>query len=159
MPLRPSAGKYSVFSSSYCRATCSCTAGKIASSCCRGVRPEGSFFLSPASAARTRDPTRTMKNSSKLVEQMDRNLPRSSKGLSALAASSSTRRLKLIQLSSRLKISFFPMVICTSFCIGQKVSLLVRVITVTEGVLNSRMGGRPMAALVPRPGLMYWEMP
>ena len=32
MPLRPRAGRYSVFSSSYCRATCSCTAGKIASS-------------------------------------------------------------------------------------------------------------------------------
>ena len=50
-----------------------------------------------------------------MLEQMEMNLPRSSSGLSGFAASSSTRRLKFSQLSSRFQMSLFAMVSRTSF--------------------------------------------
>ena len=46
-------------------------------------------------------PTRIMKNSSRLCEQMLRNLTRSSSGTDSLSASPRTRRLNSIQLNSR----------------------------------------------------------
>ena len=50
-----------------------------------------------------RPATRTMKNSSRLLAEIDRNRIRSRTGCRGLHASSSTRRLKASQLSSRLK--------------------------------------------------------
>ena len=46
-------------------------------------------------------PTRTMKNSSRLVVKMERNLNRSSRGVASQLASSSTRSLNFSQDSSR----------------------------------------------------------
>ena len=49
-----------------------------------------------------RFPTRTMKNSSRLLAKMAMNFSRSSRGTDSSPASSSTRRLNRSQLSSRL---------------------------------------------------------
>ena len=57
----------------------------------------------PAAILRIRQATRTMKNSSRLVAKIDRNLTRSSSGTVSSSASSSTRSLNLSQLSSRSK--------------------------------------------------------
>ena len=56
----------------------------------------------PARTWPLRPATRTMKNSSRLLAEMDRKRTRSSSGWLSLAASSSTRRLKCSQDNSRL---------------------------------------------------------
>ena len=56
----------------------------------------------PVSTCPTRPATRTMKNSSRLLAEIDRNRSRSSSGWFGLAASSSTRRLNSSHDSSRL---------------------------------------------------------
>jgi hypothetical protein len=57
----------------------------------------------PVAIRRIRPATRTMKNSSRLLAKIDRNLTRSSSGRDSSSASSSTRWLNLSQLSSRSK--------------------------------------------------------
>ena len=56
----------------------------------------------PSRTCAPRPATRTMKNSSRLLAEIARNLSRSSSGLRRLADSSSTRRLKFNQDNSRL---------------------------------------------------------
>ncbi len=56
---------------------------------------------SPAAIRRMRPATLTMKNSSRLLAKMARNLTRSSNGTVSSSASSSTRWLNRSQLSSR----------------------------------------------------------
>ena len=56
----------------------------------------------PASMASSTLATRTMKNSSRLLEKMARNFARSSSGCDSSSASSSTRELKSSHESSRL---------------------------------------------------------
>src|SRR5580700_4563652 len=71
-------------------------------SCSAGVRPSGLFSTMPARSAAPRPATRTMKNSSRLAAEIERNLSRSNSGWPRLADSSNTRRLKFSQDSSRL---------------------------------------------------------
>ncbi len=66
------------------------------------VIPSGEVSSNPARDFRSSDATRIMKNSSRLVATMARNLTRSSGGWSVPVACSSTRSLKRSQLSSRL---------------------------------------------------------
>src|ERR1700681_4245295 len=71
-------------------------------SCSAGVKPSGLLSTMPARSAAPRPATRTMKNSSRLAAEIERNLIRSSSGWPRLADSSNTRRLKFSQDSSRL---------------------------------------------------------
>src|SRR4029079_3054938 len=71
-------------------------------SCSPGARPSGLLTGMPARNWPFRPATRTMKNSSRLLAEMDRNLTRSSSGWASLLASSKTRRLNWSQDSSRL---------------------------------------------------------
>ncbi len=71
----------------------------------RGVSPSGPGWVSPASICRQMPATRTMKNSSQLLETMLRNFTRSSRGTVASSASSMTRALNSSQLSSRFRSS------------------------------------------------------
>ena len=80
----------------------STTASAMRTSCSAGVKPSGLFVPMPARTCARRPATRTMKNSSRLFAEIDRNRSRSSSGCSRLADSSRTRRLKLSQDSSRL---------------------------------------------------------
>jgi len=75
------------------------------SSSWRGVRPSGPGWVMPASIWRQMPATRTMKNSSQLLDTMLRNFTRSSRGTVESSASSITRALKSSQLSSRLSSS------------------------------------------------------
>ena len=67
-----------------------------------GVRPESSGLEYPDLICPFTPATRTIKNSSRLEPVMARKFRRSIIGLSFSCASSSTRALKSIQLSSRL---------------------------------------------------------
>ena len=78
------------------------TASEMRTSCSAGVRPSGLLKVMPSRTWPRRPATRTMKNSSRLLAEIDRNRTRSSSGWESLAASSSTRRLKCSQDSSRL---------------------------------------------------------
>src|SRR5207245_2669105 len=69
-------------------------------SLCTTTGPTSGSFA--ARRSRT-SPTRIMKNSSRLFEQMLRNFTRSSNGTSGFSASPSTRRLNASQLNSRSK--------------------------------------------------------
>ena len=75
----------------------------IAVSCWAVVMPSADLSSTPSSWWALRPATRTMKNSSRLLAEMDRKRNRSSSGCPSLQASSRTRRLKASQLSSRLK--------------------------------------------------------
>ena len=78
------------------------TASQIACTCSRGVMPD---LLSRSSGASisisSRLPTRTMKNSSRLLVNMDTKRSRSISGVAGSVASASTRSLNFSQLSSR----------------------------------------------------------
>src|ERR1035437_1334513 len=67
------------------------------------VSPSGVVELWPSSSCCNRPPTRTSKNSSKLLAEMARNFTRSSSGLRRSPASSSTRQLNFSHDASRLK--------------------------------------------------------
>ncbi len=69
----------------------------------RGVRPSGPGWVIPASIWRQMPATRTIKNSSQLLETMARNFTRSSRGTVGSSASSSTRSLKSSQANSRFR--------------------------------------------------------
>jgi hypothetical protein len=82
--------------------TRSTTASAMRTSCSAGDNPSGLLVLMPARTCARRPATRTMKNSSRLLAEIDRNRNRSISGCWRLADSSRTRRLKLSQESSRL---------------------------------------------------------
>src|ERR1017187_6779467 len=67
------------------------------------VRPSGVVELWPSSSCCNRPPTRTSKNSSRLLAEIARNLTRSSSGLRRSPASSSTRPLNFSHEASRLR--------------------------------------------------------
>src|SRR5207247_676934 len=71
-------------------------------SCSAGVSPSGLLTAMPARSWPLRPATRTMKNSSRLLAEIDRNRTRSSRGWASFAASSSTRRLNWSHDNSRL---------------------------------------------------------
>ncbi|MNI29641.1 hypothetical protein D3C73_834620 [compost metagenome] len=72
------------------------------SSCSAGVRPSGETTRTRSRTWPFRPATRVMKNSSRLLAEMDRKRTRSSSGWLSFAASSSTRPLKASHDSSRL---------------------------------------------------------
>ncbi len=78
------------------------TASSIRAICWRGVRPSWLIVSTPSRSWPLRPATRTMKNSSRLFAEIDRKRSRSSSGWLGFSASSSTRRLKPSQDSSRL---------------------------------------------------------
>ena len=67
-----------------------------------GVSPSGLLSAMPARTWPLRPATRTMKNSSRLLAEIERNRTFSNSGCWGFSASSSTRRLKCSQDSSRL---------------------------------------------------------
>src|SRR5271169_4174297 len=67
------------------------------------VRPSGVVELWPSSSCCNKPPTRTSKNSSRLLAEMARNFTRSSSGLRRSPASSSTRQLNFSHDSSRFR--------------------------------------------------------
>src|ERR1700727_2341562 len=78
------------------------TVSLIRTSCSEGVRPSGLRSVMPSRTWALIPATRTMKNSSRLLAEIDRNRTRSRAGWPGLTDSSSTRRLKCSQESSRL---------------------------------------------------------
>ena len=78
------------------------TVSLISTSCSDGVSPSGLRSVMPSRTWALMPATRTMKNSSRLLAEIDRNRTRSSAGWPGLTDSSSTRRLKCSQDSSRL---------------------------------------------------------
>ena len=78
------------------------TVSLMRTSCSAGVRPSGLRSVMPSRTWALMPATRTMKNSSRLLAEIDRNRTRSSAGWPGLTDSSSTRRLKCSQESSRL---------------------------------------------------------
>ena len=78
------------------------TVSLIRTSCSEGVRPSGLRSVMPSRTWALMPATRTMKNSSRLLAEIDRNRTRSSAGWPGLTNSSNTRRLKCSQESSRL---------------------------------------------------------
>ena len=86
-----------------CCSSCRCWASvAISSSCSDGVRPSALCLVMPARSWPLRPATRTMKNSSRLLAEIETNRMRSSSGWLGLPASSSTRMLNCSQLTSRL---------------------------------------------------------
>ncbi len=75
---------------------------RMSSSCSAGVLPSGLLMAMPSRTCPSRPATRTMKNSSRLAAEIDRNRIRSSKGCAVFSVSSSTRRLNCSQENSRL---------------------------------------------------------
>src|ERR1700691_4804226 len=67
------------------------------------VRPSGVVELWPSSSCGNRPPTRTSKNSSRLLAEMARNFTRSSSGLRRSDASSSTRQSNFSHDASRFR--------------------------------------------------------
>jgi hypothetical protein len=67
-----------------------------------GDRPSGERLVMPSRTCPSSPATRTMKNSSRLAAEIDRNRIRSSSGWLTLSVSSSTRRLNWSQENSRL---------------------------------------------------------
>jgi hypothetical protein len=78
------------------------TASATCPSCSSGVRPSGLRVVIPCRTWPLRPATRTIKNSSRLLAEIDRNRTRSSSGWLSLPDSSNTRRLNCNQDNSRL---------------------------------------------------------
>ncbi len=78
------------------------TVSLMRTSCSAGVNPSGLRSAMPSRTWALMPATRTMKNSSRLLAEIDRNRTRSSAGWPGLTDSSSTRRLKCSHESSRL---------------------------------------------------------
>src|ERR1700736_2469385 len=86
-----------------CWSEASCeTASLMRTSCSDGVRPSGLRSAIPSRTCALMPATRTMKNSSRLLAEIDRNRTRSNAGWPELTDSSSTRRLKCSHDNSRL---------------------------------------------------------
>ena len=98
------AGTIDSFQQPYCWATSCSVRWAIRCNCVIGARPSagGSCGSTSPKACSRRPATRTMKNSSRFELKIARNFTRSSSGLFASSASSSTRALNSSQLSSRL---------------------------------------------------------
>jgi hypothetical protein len=75
---------------------------RVASTCSMGVMPSMDFSREPLLIFLSSRGMRVMKNSSRLLPQMARNLTLSSRGCQMSCASSNTRTLNRTQLSSRL---------------------------------------------------------
>src|ERR1700722_8564175 len=86
-----------------CSAIRSLAAVLTLTSCCDAERPSWLSTRTPSRTSAFRPATRTMKNSSRLLAEIDRKRSRSSSGWRGLSASSSTLWLKLSHESSRLK--------------------------------------------------------
>ena len=71
--------------------------------CSAGVRPSRLFWVTPLATWPLRPARRTMKNSSRLLADIERKRSRSSTGWRRLLASASTRQLKESQESSRFR--------------------------------------------------------
>ncbi len=88
----------------FCFATKACNWRRSTWSRSSLVSPPSSWIARwPSSMSCNVPATRISRNSSRLVDVMERNLTRSRRGLPGSSASSSTRSLKSSQLSSRLK--------------------------------------------------------
>ncbi len=85
-----------------CSAISSCARARTRSSCSWAERPSSLSWVSFSRTWPTRPATRTMKNSSRLLPEIDRKRRRSSSGWAVLRASSSTRMLKPSHEISRL---------------------------------------------------------
>ncbi len=105
MPPAARPGNTSSFRMRYCPATSSCARRSMAPSCSAGaiLSAPKSWGSTPAYTCCCNPATRISKNSSRLELKIARNLSRSSHGLVASAASSSTRALNSSQESSRLR--------------------------------------------------------
>ena len=101
MPSCASAGCTCSANTAAWRAVSLCASSLIASRTCRGDSPDAAVTAMPVAMRRLRPATRTMKNSSRLDAKIARNRTRSSSGMSASSASSSTRWLNASQESSR----------------------------------------------------------
>src|SRR5258708_7553799 len=102
MPCCASSGRSPSFQQEYCSSTNSCVNRLSSSRSSIIVRPSGVVALYPSSNCCSNPPTRTSKNSSRLLADIARNFTRSKSGLSGSCASSKTRQLKFSQDSSRL---------------------------------------------------------
>ena len=103
IPCSASSGRRRSFQHEYCSSTNSWVASLISSRSSTMVRPSGVVELWPSSSCCNRPPTRTSKNSSRLLAEMARNFTRSSSGLRRSPASSSTRQLNFSHEDSRLR--------------------------------------------------------
>src|SRR5918996_2171856 len=101
MPSLPRAGSTSWWKPFACRVMSSRVRASVPSCTSRGSSPLAAGTATPAAIRRLRPATLTMKNSSRLLEKIARNLALSSRGRSGSSASSSTRVLKASQDSSR----------------------------------------------------------
>ncbi len=101
MPSDARSGSTSCWNAAACRAMSSRDLFQIWSSTSRGCSPAAERVATPVAIRRLRPATRTMKNSSRLLAKIARNLVRSSNGMSGSSASSRTRSLNASQLRSR----------------------------------------------------------
>ena len=85
-----------------CSSASSPTRSRIRCNCSTGERPSSEGVSTPVRNCPQRPATRTMKNSSRLLAEMETKRTRSSSGCDSFDASSSTRRLNSSQESSRL---------------------------------------------------------
>ena len=104
MPSAASSGRSDWLQHAVCSSICASARLRIVASCCSVVWPSIETSSMPARNFLRIVATRTMKNSSRLVPVMARNLTRSSSGCDASCACASTRSLNASQLSSRLMI-------------------------------------------------------
>ena len=102
MPASAMAGTTSSRNTRTMRSTVGPTCLAIASRVSLGVQPSEPRVTMPASTWSRRPATRTMKNSSRLVEKMARYFSRSTSGTPGSAAMASTRSLNWSQEISRL---------------------------------------------------------
>src|SRR6266540_2346198 len=114
----------------------------IASSVSVGVQPSEPRLATPASTCSRRPDTRTMKNSSRLLEKIARNLSRSSSGVVGSVASASTRSLNCSQETSRFRYRYGSVRSQPSgaACSAAASSALVPVVTVRDPFGEERPG-------------------
>ena len=97
------AGYKSVFSMFACAFAMIMTRSRMPANCCAGVSASTTGPVSPASIWWRSEPTRFMKNSSKLLEKMHKKRTRSNNGTPASPDISRTRRLNSSHSKSRLR--------------------------------------------------------
>ena len=121
-------------------------------SCSAGLSPSGLRSGIPSRTCALMPATRTMKNSSRLLADIDRNLTRSSTGCPELTDSSSTRRLKCSQESSRLMkrsglvaIRSGPSATCSFSFISTACADSMKFLSIRGG------GTRPIKQIQPKP--------
>src|SRR4051794_8732759 len=103
IPASSSRGATSSWNTFACRCSRSRVRSVTRASCSRMVSQSGERTVSPVLCRRLSPAMRTMKNSSRLLAKIARNLTRSSRGRVSSSASSRTRALKSSQESSRLR--------------------------------------------------------